>query len=288
MKSTDLAYAAGYIDGDGCFTIANNLTYHVSIVSIHKENIDWFHNKFEGTMSSRPPRDITRKEVFSFRFNVKGLSVLHELNKFLVEKKAECDLITACMNVFLRKNKQHFYEEMKRLKHETNLIVRSMKTDLQSTPISITPSCEDFAYLAGFIDAECSLDILKRKQPRGGQYSYVAQIQCNNTKFPFFKWAAERFGGNFYFVNCSKYTNRRDQMIWRLRGKSCYPILKEVHQFLNHKKQICQELLNLEKTEFIHKDRPSPNHPKFMEYFEPFRLEKESIYQKVCHLNNSI
>lgn len=288
MKSTDFAYAAGYIDGDGCFAIANNLTYHVSIVSIHRENIQWFKDHFEGTMSHRFPKHANRKEIFTFRFNVKGLHVLDEIRKFLVEKKQECDLVKECMDVFLRRNKHRFYEEMKILKNDTNLIIKSMKSDLQITPISVQPSIEDFAYLAGFIDAECSLDILRRKQPRGGQYSYVAQIQCNNTKFPFFKWAADRFGGNFYFVNCSKYTNRRDQMIWRMRGKNCYPILNDVCQFLNHKKLICQELLKLEKTEFLRTDCPSPRHPRFMEYFEPMRQEKESIYQTVCHLNHSI
>lgn len=288
MKSTDFAYAAGYIDGDGCFSIASNLTYHLTIVSIHRENIEWFNNHFAGTMSQRPPRDASRKETFHFRFNIKGLSILGEVRKFLVEKKQECDLFKECMDVFLRRDKQRFIEEMKHLKHGSNLIIKSMKDDVQSTPISINASNDDYAYLAGFIDAECSLDILKRKQPRGGQYSYVAQIQCNNTKFPFFKWAAERFGGNFYFVNCSKYTNRRDQMIWRIRGKSCYPILKQVHRFLNHKKLICQGLLDLEKTEFLRTDLPSPRHPRFMEYFEPIRKEKESIYQTIRHLNNSI
>ena len=188
----------------------------------------------------------------------------------------------------MRKDKPSFYYEMKRLKNECNLILKSMKEELKNSKITVVPSIEDFAYLAGFVDAECSLDILRRKQPRGGQYSYVAQIQCNNTKFPFFKWAADRFGGNFYFVCNSKYTNRRDQMIWRLRGKECYPILEKILPFLNHKKSICSEILRLKETEFLRKNCPSANHPRFMEWFEPQRQLKESIYQSVCHLNNPI
>lgn len=288
MKTTDFAYAAGYIDGDGCFSIANNLTYSLSITTIHIENAQWFNERFEGTFSRRDPRDETRKEVFTFRFNMKGLKVLPEIERFLVEKKQECELFKKCSDVFMRKDKEFFYHEMKRLKYDSNLILKSMKEEVSNIEQSIEPTEEDFSYLAGFIDAECSLDILRRMQPRGGQYSYVGQIQCNNTKIPFFRWAAERFGGNFYFVNNSKYSNRRNQMIWRLRGKSCYPILEKVYPFLNHKKQICNEILRLQKTEFLRKDCPSPNHPRFMEYFEPMRQEKETIYQSVCHLNNPI
>ncbi len=286
MKTTDFAYAAGYIDGDGCFCIANNHTYSLSICTINHENAQWFKDRFEGTLSNRKPRDETRKSVSTFRFNVKGLKVLPQIEKFLVEKKEECKLFKECADVFLRRDKDFFYHEMKRLKNQCNLILKSMKEEVSSITKSIEPSQEDFAYLAGFVDAECSLDILRRKQPRGGQFSYVAQIQCNNTKFPFFKWAAERFGGNFYFVNNSKYSNRRDQMIWRLRGKECYPILEQIMPFLNYKKNICNEILKIRQTEFLRKDCPSPNHPRFMEYFEPIRLEKECIYQIVCHLNN--
>ena len=286
MKKTDFAYAAGYIDGDGCFCIANNYTYHLSICTIHIENAQWFRDKFEGTFSMRKPRDKTRKEVFTFRFNVKGLKILPEIEKFLVEKKEECDLFKKCADVFLRKDKEFFYQEMKRLKNSTNLILKSMKDEVSSIPKSYIPTQEDFSYLAGFVDAECSLDILRRKQPRGDQFSYVAQIQCNNTKIPFFRWAAQRFGGNFYFVNNSKYSNRRDQMIWRLRGKECYPILEQIKPFLNHKRNICAEILKLKETEFLRNECPSPNHPRFMEWFEPMRQLKESIYQSVCHLNN--
>lgn len=286
MKTTDFAYAAGYIDGDGCFSIANNFTYSLSICTIHIENAKWFKDRFEGTFSRRSPRDNTRKEVFTFRFNTKGLKILPEIERFLVEKKEECDLFKKCADVFLRRDKEIFFLEMKRLKNECNLIFHTMKQEVSSIEKSIIPTEEDFAYLAGFIDAECSLDILRRKQPRGGQYSYVAQIQCNNTKLPFFKWVAQRFGGNFYFVNNSKYSNRRNQMIWRLRGKDCYPILEKVSHFLNHKKPICDEIIKLRETEFLRKDCPSPNHPRFIEYFKPMRIKKESIYQSVCHLNN--
>jgi hypothetical protein len=286
MKSTDYAYTAGYLDGDGCFGISNTFTYSLSITSINIENVNWFKERYEGSLSSRQPKDNTRQVAYSFRFNIKGLSHLPEIEKYLVEKKEECEIFKRFADVFLRRNKDEIYQEMKNVKYNKNLIVKSMKAEVDSIEKSIEPTIEDFAYLAGFVDAECSLDILKRMQPKGGQYSYVAQIQCNNTKFPFFKWAAQRFGGSFYFVNNSKYSNRRNQMIWRLRGKECYPVLEQILPFLNYKKNICNEIIKLRKTEFLRKDCPSPNHPRFMEYFEPIRLEKESIYQSVRQFNN--
>lgn len=288
MHPTEFAYAAGYIDGDGCFCIANNFTYSLSICTVNIENAKWFKERFEGTFSSRYPKDKNRKQVFTFRFNTKGLKILPEIEKFLIEKKEECKVFNNCRDVFLRRDKSIFYEEMKRLKSSCNLIYQPMKDELKNTKISIVPNETDFAYLAGFVDAECSLDILRRKQPVGGQFSYVAQIQCNNTKFPFFKWVADRFGGNFYFLNNSKNSNRRNQMIWRIRGKECYQLLEKIYPFLNYKKTICSEILRLKETEFLRKDCPSPAHPRFMEWFEPMRKIKESIYQSVCHLNNPI
>lgn len=289
MENTKLAYAAGYIDGDGYFGISPNNTYRLTMVSIHKENIEWFKNNFEGTVSNAFPRDKTRKHTYQFRFKTKSLDILYEMRPFFVEKVEECDLLMEFREIYLRRNKIGFYERMHSIKFHTNLIEKSMKEELDKTKVSIQPTVTDFAYLAGWIDAECSLDIQKHKQPRKDAYCYIPQIQCNNTKIPFFRWAANRFGGNFYFLNASKYrSNRRNQMIWRLRGKNAYSILKGIFPFLNHKKAICQELINMEETEFGRKDCPSPNHPRFREYFEPIMRRKEEIYHRACHLNNSV
>lgn len=288
MENATYAYAAGYIDGDGCFCISTKLTYSLSVSTIHKENAEWFKRNFEGTFSNRLPRCKGKHEIFTFRFNVKGLQILPKIETYLVEKQKESILMRKFADIFFRKDKKHLYDEMKVLKFETNLITRSMKSILDQTEQTIIPTIEDFAYLAGFVDAECSLDILKRKQPRGGQYSYVAQIQCNNTKIPFFEWVAKRFGGNFYFLNTSKHGNRRNQMIWRLRGRNCYDVLRQISPFLNHKKRICDEILKLSETDVMANNAPSQRHPRFMEFFEPIRQKKELIYQTVCQFNHSI
>ncbi len=73
MNSTDFAYAAGYIDGDGCFQIGNQIWgSHLVIVSVRIQSINWFMNKFDGTCRSIKPRTKNRTTSYHFRFSVRG------------------------------------------------------------------------------------------------------------------------------------------------------------------------------------------------------------------------
>lgn len=285
MKNTEFAYAAGYIDGDGCFAIANTLTYHLNVTTIKKENAQWFADRFEGTLSKRDAPDPSRQDVFSFRFNLKGLKYLPDIEYFLVEKKEECAVFRKFADIFLRKDKISLYEEMKRLKYECNLIQESIKDEIENIKNTIIPSEEDFAYLAGFIDAECSLDISKTMHKRGKNPCYRAQLQCNNTKSPFFFWCAKRFGGQFHFLNKSNIPKRRNQMLWRISCAQLLPILQGVYPFLNSKKEICKNMIKLQESTYTREGAPSPRHPRYEEFYAPIFHLREEIYLKVRHLN---
>lgn len=287
MNETDFAYAAGYIDGDGCFAISNTLSYHLSITTIKRENAEWFANRFEGTLSKRQAPDQFRKDSFSFRFNLQGLKQLPHIEKYLVEKKEECLLFRKFMDIFLRKDKEPLYDEMQKLKFVDNLINQSIKTNVEIVKNTVIPSTEDFAYLAGFIDAECSLDISKTMHKRGKSPCYRVQLQCNNTKAPFFFWASQRFGGQFHFLDKSKIPNRRNQMLWRISCAQLNPILVGVYPFLNSKKEICKQMIDFQKTTYSRMGAPSPRHHRYEEFYRPILQIREEIYLIVRHLNTS-
>ncbi len=276
MNDTDLAYTAGYIDGDGCFFIGEIKTSPFvqdtfSIISTHIDNIEWFKNRFDGNIHTKQSRQKNRVPSYHFVFTKKGYVDLEKILPFLIEKRQECEIFLKFRNPLYKEDRNALIKAMKILKTETHIIHNSIKEDVESVRNTIIPNENDFAYLAGFIDAECSLDINKTFQKRGVTPYYRAQLQCNNTKAPFFFWASQRFGGQFHFLDKSHLMNCRNQMLWRISNLQIDPLLKGVFPFLIHKKPMCEQMIELRK-KVISKD------------FEG----RSEIYDKVRHLNSSI
>lgn len=287
MNSTDFAYAAGYIDGDGCFQVGNQRWgSHLVIVSTKKESINWFMDHFDGTVRALSPSGIGKRISYHFRFSEIGLNLLPEIAKFLVEKQEECSVFRDFRNSFGENLKYPFVEKMKFFKNQFGLVPHSIKEELTSIRNTIQPTVEDFAYLAGYIDAECSLDVNRTMQTKGKNFTYRPQLQCNNTKSPFFYWASQRFGGQFHFLDKSHITKAtRNQLLWRIANKQLDPILEGTYPFLTSKKLICEKMIELRQTT-CSKGRRSPNHPHFEDWYSNISKTRESIYNQVRHLNS--
>lgn len=288
MKNTDFAYAAGYIDGDGCFQIGNKKWgSHLVVVSIRKEPVMWFAERFDGSIRAIHPKTSNRSVSYHFRFTHKGLQNLPNISKYLVEKYWECNTFLDFRKATGEEFKYPLIEKMTYLKEKAGLIDHSIKEELTNMRNTIEPSEEDFAYLAGFIDAECSLDINKIMQKRGKHFYYRPQLQCNNTKYPFFRWASQRFGGQFHFLDKSHIRNCRNQMLWRISNLQIDPILKGIYPFLTSKKLICEKMIEMRSLTNSGEKRISPNHPNYNHWMTDHIVPKrEEIYQQVRHLNS--
>ena len=272
MNETDYSYAAGYIDGDGCFQIGNQKWgSHLVVVSVRKEPIMWFADRFDGSIRAIHPRTTNRSISYHFRFSNKGLQSIPEIAKFLVEKRYEYLLFEEFRSVIGENLKNPIVKVMDSYKENANLIHWDIKEELTCVRSTIIPKEEDFAYLAGYIDSECSLDINRTMQKRGKNFTYRPQLQCNNTKSPFFYWASQRFGGQFHFLSKKHIPNCRNQMLWRISNLQLDPILKGVHPFLVSKKLICEKMMEMRK-KITSGDRSG----------------RDEIYTQVRHLNNSI
>lgn len=292
IKSTDLAYAAGYIDGDGCFYIEklfieNRFKYRcfMAINSTEIENLQWFQKIFGGTLTSKPSINDIHKPLHRLVIKGSNLEILKKIEPFLIEKLQEFQLFEKFRNTFDHKSKDKLIDQMDNLKHHTNLIHQSIKNEVESVRNTINPSEEDFAYLAGFIDAECCLNINKSHPKNNPNPTYKILLQCNNTKSPCFKWLSERFGGQFHFIDKSKYVNYRNQMTWRLSAASLAKILPKIHYSLKHKKPVCEELINFQKTIIPLKGTISRNSPSFGIFYKPILEERERIFHKIQTLN---
>src|ERR1700722_2750796 len=199
-KSTDLAYAAGYVDGDGCFHIGkrgNKFIVQFIITSTNREVLAWFQRTFQGSISSAKKKNIniTHKDLYQFSLSkLLGIPFAESIFSYLVEKREEAQLFINFASAKTSDEKMNLIDKMKILKNHTNLVLASNKSEFEGLKNTIIPTKEDFAYLAGFIDAECCLGIQRYRAKNKPNYLYKSQLQCNNTKAPIFKWLLQRFG----------------------------------------------------------------------------------------------
>lgn len=276
MNETWLAYTAGYIDGDGCFCIGEIKTSPFfqdtfSIISTHIDNIEWFKDHFDGNIHVKQSKQKNRVPSYHFVFTKEGYKFLPRIRPYLIEKGEECDIFLNFRKDSFKNSRKSLVQAMKIIKEKSNLIPYSIKTNVESVRNTCGIVQSDYAYLAGFIDAECSLDISKTMQARGKNPVYRAQLQCNNTKSPFFYWASRRFGGQFHFLDKSHLPNYRNQMLWRIANLQLDPILVGIKPYLVHKKPICEKMIELRKL-----------------ILSGEKSGREDIYQTVRHLNQSI
>lgn len=291
IKSTDLAYAAGYTDGDGCFHIGiinteNRIKFRYLFIinSTEIENVQWFQKTFGGTLTTKRKFKENHKPLHRYVLKGKEFDIFKKVESFLVEKLEEFKIFDKFRNPIYRLEREDLIIQMNNLKDNANLIPKSIKQNLESIRNTINPTIEDYAYLAGFIDAECCLNIQKYIPKNRHNPVYKIQLQCNNTKSPCFYWISRRFGGQFHFIDRSKYKNNRNQMCWRLSAASLNAILEKILPFLKHKKPVCEELIKFYKTT-ITCGHISPNSPLFEEFYHPIRQLREEIFHKIQFLN---
>lgn len=260
IKKTDFAYISGYIDGDGCFYIGKTrskkrLKYkhvvRIVISSVNKYVLDSFKDMFGGSVALIHKEKNNSKAQYHYVISKRcTLDLAKNIFPYLVEKREECDLAIQFASSEIT-DKDIFINRMNITKDTVNLISKYHKKEFESVRNIIKPTEEDFAYLAGFIDAECCLGIQKYRVKNKPNYVYKIQLQCNNTKAPVFKWILERFGGQLHFIDRRNQKARRNQLTWRLTGKALSQILDRIHPFLKHKKPVCEELMKFYATTLL-------------------------------------
>ncbi len=295
ITNAELAYTAGYIDGDGCFYIGKHCTkkrlkqkYVISMVisSVNTAVLYCFKSYYGGSVCLVQKEHDNNKALY--HYSIKKLDTLklaERILPYLVEKKEECLMaIQFCSSEDI-KNKDECINQMNILKDVSNLVSKYHKKEFENFRNTIEPSIEDFAYLAGFIDAECSLNIQKYKPSNKPNFVYKILLQCNNTKAPVFKWLIQRFGGQIHFIDRRNHGKaRRNQLTWRLSGKALSKILDKIYPFLKHKQPVCDELMKFYATTLIN---GGARHTDTFrnQYAETIKI-REEIVDKIHSLNS--
>ncbi|MDQ1328103.1 MAG: 2 protein, partial [Candidatus Poribacteria bacterium] len=260
------AYTAGYIDGDGCIYLGKFIQkpklitvyeYSIQIVSVKREVLDWLQGIYGGSVKKKPFKE---KHRDTFCLTVKGREsayLAQAIQFFLVEKKDQCSMLVQFSwlihcNQFkpvdqnLLNKREELINNIRKDKHMNNLITKESIDSLTDRKLTVTPCEEDYAYLAGLIDSEGCFRIKKWKPKNKPNHAYNISVEIGNTKLPILPWLVERFGGSVVFIPAK--TNKRSSATWTLSAAALYEILPKIGLFLTSKKEVCDKLIEFQKT----------------------------------------
>lgn len=292
-KQTNLSYLAGYIDGDGCFFISKvankNRTSHkfpqaIIITSVNKEVLIWAKQLYGGSIATQYNVYNGHKPLHHYSLRkLRAIPLTNEIRPYLVEKMSEAEIFISFSTSKSIKSKEELISRMKILKDTFNLASNQHRAEFEPFKNTIEPTELDFAYLAGFIDAECCLCISRYFPKDKPNCTYKILLQCNNTKSPVFKWLLQRFGGHINFIDRQKYGNR-NQLCWRLSGKALSKILNKIYPFLKYKKPVCEQLIKFYSTTILN---GGARHTEvFRSQYSEILKVREEIVAKVHELNS--
>ncbi len=287
-----LAYTAGYIDGDGCFYIGKNakpIKYRNGIIvsSTNKEVLYFFKKNFSGRVSHG--NENMRFKTYNpiHHWTIQGINankLAINLLPYLLEKRTDAEHFIKFTNTTSKNIKQFLIDSIKIHRNTQNLVTKDIITEINSVPYIGVNSEEDYAYLSGFIDAECSLGISKYKPKNRPNITYKVLLQCNNTKTSIFYWLRSKFGGSCYFVSRrAKNPKHKDQICWRLSAKALSKILPFILPYLKYKKPVCEALIEFYKTTLDNGGDRQKDHP--LSY--PVILQRREELCNKIHILNS-
>ena len=124
----DLIYLAGFLDGEGCFSIYRQKII-ITCANCYKPIIDWLKQQFGGTVNKREARKETHRVCYSWRV-VSGdaHSLLEQIVPYLREKQPQALLLLEYQKLtrYSKKDRKvtpYVIEERKRLEK----LIKGMK-----------------------------------------------------------------------------------------------------------------------------------------------------------------
>ncbi len=301
MKTNLLPYAAGYIDGDGCFYIGKTTQkpkiitvyeYSIQTVSVKKPVLDLLAEIFGGFVRKKPYK-VKHRDAFCW--TIKGqfsVQLAEQIMPFLVDKNIQCKLflqfakLIYCnkfrtVDTSIINQRNDLISQIRWERHMNNLITREDIEALKHRKCIITPSSIDYPYLAGLIDSEGCFRIKKWKPKNRPNEVYNITVEIGNTKLPVLPWLVERFGGSVVFIAAK--ANKKASATWTLSAAALYEILPKIRPFLISKKEVCDMLIEFQKT--ILPNGGDRHSELFRALFEKRREVREQIIREVHQFN---
>lgn len=287
--TTDVSYISGYIDGDGCFSIAKGYYPHLKyraeiiVISTSEPLIDHFYKSFGGSKSKDVNRPIGHKPILRWSItHENALEFSKLIFPYLVERKHQCLI---WQSYFVEDGRETAYQNMKEYRESMENVSQCTLEAIRNVPFKGISVESDWAYLAGFIDAECSLGISTYKPKNKPNPTFKIILQCNNANPTIFYWLMEKLGGSLALIQrTNKNPKHRNQITWRLSGKALSSILPKILPYLKAKKPVCQKLMEFYETTLPNGgDRHST---EFQMAYADVMSRREVIIQEIHKLNS--
>lgn len=115
------------------------------------------------------------------------------------------------------------------------------------------------AYLAGLIDGEGTISILKTVNGKGCE-NFIASVEVSNTDIRMIRWMKEKFGGNVILSNKKRSREGKWRPLYRIvyRGHNVEKILNLVVPYLQLKSRNAELALELRSRMWMHGKNPMP------------------------------
>lgn len=296
----DLAYAAGYIDGDGCLylgiyktTRATIYEYSIQVCSVNKEVLIWLKNTFKGAIREKEATGNRRIPYIWTIKNQEAIKFAQAIRQYLRAKFHEIDYwIEFALHVNMNKglklcreaveHRLALIENIRRTKHDLNIVENAFTKQLKNIRPSITPEEWEFAYIAGLIDAEGCFRVKKWLPKNKPNYVYTISLEIGNTNKLFFEWLMMRFGGSLTFIKSSQ-DNKKNSCIWSLQSKRLNFFLPSIVAFLKTKKPVCNKLIEFHGT--IKSNGGDRHSEVFKKTYQDIITRREVIVNEIHILN---
>ena len=296
----DLAYAAGYIDGDGCLYLGTYQSskqtiyeYSMQVCSVDKYITDWLKNTFGGSVRKKETIGNRRIPYVWTIKNQEAIKCAEAILPYLVAKHHEMQYwIEYALHVSdndylpldqsMIEHRIALIANIRKTKHELNMIENGYNKKLKNTYPSLSPQTEEFAYMAGLIDAEGCFRIKKWSPKNKPNHVYTISLEIGNTNKLFFDWLLLRFGGTLTFIK-PKESSRKNSCTWSLQSKRLNFYLPLLVSFLKHKQPMCNKLIEFHKT--IIPNGGDRHSRLFKETYVNIIAKREAIVEEIHILN---
>lgn len=107
MEELNIAWAAGFFDGEGCVTITTNAQIRLEIATTHKPSIEKFAWLFEDDprIQIRQPRfDQNRIQYRYMAWGKRAMEIVNKIRPYSVTKREQLDMLVVYFNMYRRGN----------------------------------------------------------------------------------------------------------------------------------------------------------------------------------------
>lgn len=301
LTQVQLAYIAGFIEGDGCFSIARYFSkqdgyvyeYKLAAYNTNEGIMIWFKKNIGGYYRKVKTSPRWKKPFHWSIKNKEAIKLVELLLPYLVAKQEEASLwVKYAQNIIPNKTNKRTQEtidfrmglidDIRKVRKSKNIVTRADCSGYGSILPKTKPSEIDFAYLAGLTDAEGCFRIHRHIKKNKPNRVYATSLEIGNTNSLFFPWLIARFKGHTHFNKNSDPT-RKTAATWCIQAAQLRTILGDLVKYLIIKRPVCEKIIEFDNTNI--KNGGDRHSKQFKESYKSILIKREEIFAQIQALN---